>query len=101
MNAQDNASTSVGDSTASIGWRRELVWLGVWLAVGLLLLPALIWVAGRISLGDYVNGGPFALWKDLLAELGRGSLVHWIVILGPYVLVSGARIGVALVRRVS
>lgn len=98
MNASSNA-TVAHEPTAATTWRRELIWLGVWLAFGLLLLPALIWIAGRVSLGDYVNGGPLALWQDLLNELGRGSLAHWLVIIGPYLLVSSARLWFALVRR--
>lgn len=83
---------------AQQGWRRELLLAFAWVLAGLILLPPLIWMAGRFSLGDYANGGPFALWADLLRELVRGSLAAWLVVLGPCALWIAARALLALVR---
>jgi len=69
------------------GVRRELLTLLLCLALGLLLVPVLIWLVGTSTLGAYTNGGPFSLWRDYLAGLLHGSLAFWLVALGPYVAV--------------
>jgi hypothetical protein len=53
------------------GVRREALTLLLCLALGFLLMPALIWLVGSRTLGAYANGGLFGLWRDYL-------------ILGPY-----------------
>jgi len=57
------------------------------LAVGLFIMPVLIWVVGRATLGPYTDGGPFALLVDFFSGLKSGSLVYWCVAFGPYVFV--------------
>ena len=69
----------------------ELIVLGVALAVGVLLMPLLIWLAGSRVLGGYVHGenpsaGPWALFADYVVGLAHGSAVFWAVALGPLAL---------------
>ena len=81
------------------GWRRELLWLAVALAVGLLLMPLLIWSMGRLTLGAYANGGAFALWRDFLRGLLAGGTPFWAIAVGPYLAVLLLRLLTALLRR--
>lgn len=84
---------------AESGPSRELtLFLGA-LAFGLIIVPWLIWLAGEATLGDYVNGGPFALWGDFFRGLLAGSLGYWVAALGPYVLLLAARALLRLWRR--
>ena len=83
--------------------RRELLIYGVALVCGLLVMPFLIWFAGKAVLGPYGHGqnpqaGPFALFGDYYVGLFHGSAVFWAVALGPAVLVLLGRLFVALVR---
>jgi hypothetical protein len=83
--------------------RRELVIYGVALACGLVLMPFLIWFAGKAVLGPYGHGqnpraGPLALLGDYYVGLFHGSAVFWAVALGPAVLLLLGRLFVALVR---
>jgi hypothetical protein len=67
--------------------RRELILLLILLACGLFLVPLLIWVVGNAVLGPYASGGAFALLADFFVGLRNGSVVHWAVVVGPYVFV--------------
>lgn len=80
------------------GARRELATLGLCLAVGLILLPVVIWLAGHFFLGEYLRdpsgtptGGPLALWIDYLKGLAQGSLGYWTALLGPWLLLLALR----------
>ncbi len=66
------------------GATRELLTLLLCLAIGLVIMPWLIWAVGSNTLGAYSNGGPFSLWRDYLVGLLHGSLAFWLVVLGPY-----------------
>lgn len=85
--------------------RRELSLLGGALALGLLIIPLLIWLVGHRILGPYTHGddrrslGPLALYGDYLSGLGHGWLGYWAVALGPAVLLLAARLWLALLRR--
>ena len=57
------------------------------LAFGLFIVPLLIWVVGRGVLGNYADGGPFALLVDFFNGLKSGSPVYWGVAIGPYLFV--------------
>ena len=79
--------------------RRELLILGVALACGLLLMPFLIWLVGNRVLGPYTHGqdvtagtGPLRLLADYFSGLVHGSVIFWCVAVGPYVLVTLARL---------
>lgn len=82
---------------------RELATLGLMLLLALTLLPLAIWCAGKIFLGDYLrdpsgsrSGGPFALLADYVGGLMAGSPGHWLVLLGPYLLLMAYRAARAL-----
>jgi len=71
--------------------QRELILLGAALAVGVLVMPLLIWLAGNRLLGGYVHGenpraGPWSLFADYVVGLAHGSAVFWAVALGPLAL---------------
>jgi hypothetical protein len=83
--------------------RRELLILGIALAFGLVLMPFLIWLVGNRILGPYTHGlepagGPLKLLGDFFVGLGHGSVIFWCVALGPYLLVTLARLLFALLR---
>ena len=85
--------------------QRELIVAGVALAVGLLVMPFLIWLAGNRFLGPYTHGdnpkgGPWALFADYVVGLAHGSAVFWVVALGPLGLLLLTRGFLALLRRV-
>jgi hypothetical protein len=68
------------------GLWRELLAASACLALGVLVMPCLIFAAGRIALGPYARGDLFALWHDFLQNLIAGSHAAWFVAIGPYVL---------------
>ena len=79
---------------------REGLLLAGALAGGALLLPLLIWVVGGAVLGPYRDGGPLRLLGDFMRLLGQGSLAAWIVLFGPYLVLSLGRVTLALWRRI-
>ena len=86
--------------------QRELVTFGLMLLLALSLLPVAIFVAGQVFLGDYTRdpsgspvGGFGAFWTDYLRGIFSGSFGHWLVLLGPWLLLLGWRALAALVRR--
>jgi hypothetical protein len=81
------------------GFKFELITLGLALAFGLLVLPLFIWIAGRLTLGGYANGGPFALYGDYFIGLARGGLSYWVAVVGPYGFLLLARLMRAAWRR--
>jgi hypothetical protein len=85
--------------------QRELIVAGLGLAVGLLVVPFIIWAAGNRVLGPYTHGddpkaGPWALFSDYVVGLAHGSAVFWVVALGPLALFTLIRAFLALLRRV-
>jgi len=68
--------------------KRELALLLLGLLLGLLAMPLLVWGAGMLALGPYANGGFGALLGDFLGGLARGSLACWLVLAGPYLVLS-------------
>src|ERR1700674_2045042 len=81
--------------------RRELVFFGLALLCGLIVMPFLIWFAGSRVLGPYTHGqtahaAPFALLADFFSGLMHGSGVFWAVALGPAVLLLLLRLLLAL-----
>lgn len=65
---------------------RELLLATVCLAIGLLVMPCLIFVVGSLVLGPYAEGGVFGLWRAFLVGLASGSQAFWFILLGPYLL---------------
>src|ERR1700752_2319724 len=85
--------------------QRELIVAGAGLAVGLLVMPFIVWAAGNRFLGPYTHGddlrgGPWALFGDYVVGLAHGSAVFWVVALGPLALFMLIRGVLALLRRV-
>jgi hypothetical protein len=85
--------------------RREVVTFGLMLLVALTVLPLAIWIAGQIFLGDYLrdpaggrSGGALALLADYVAGVMAGSPGHWLVLLGPYLLLVALRAGRAVAK---
>jgi len=90
-------------SRAQTRARRELIIFGIAFGCGLFLMPILIWMVGNRMLGAYTHGqnfhaGPFALLGDFLVGLFHGSLVFWVVALGPALLLLIVRVLYALIR---
>lgn len=70
----------------------EAITLGLAVLFGLLVMPALIYAAGRLTLREYANGGFFALYFDFFKGLFQLRTSFWIVALGPLVFLSLARL---------
>jgi hypothetical protein len=84
---------------------REALLFGGALALGLLVIPLLIWLVGHRTLGPYTQGddphglGPLALYGDYFSGLAHGWLGYWMVALGPALLLLLTRSWLALLRR--
>ena len=66
------------------GLTHELWALAICLAIGLVVMPVMIYVIGSWKLGPYVDGGLLALGRDFYLALFSGSAAYWLVALGPY-----------------
>jgi hypothetical protein len=78
--------------------RFELILASVWLAVGLFVLPAVIYAVGILLLGPYGDGpgengqGLGRFYTDFFADLAGPTARTWALALGPLVLVTLVRI---------
>lgn len=88
----------LGQTSSASPVRRELVLAVAALLTGLLLMPILVWFAGRMTLGEYTHGGLGALWADYFRGLARGELAFWIMLLGPYGFLLLGRLALRLAR---
>ena len=85
--------------------RIELLILGIALFCGFVVVPLAIWMVGNRILGPYShgqdtsNGGPMRLLGDFFTGLGHGSVIFWCVVIGPYVILTFARLLVYLFFR--
>ena len=85
--------------------RRDAALFGGAVALGLLVIPLLIWIVGHRVLGPYTRGddprghGPLALYGNYFSGLAHGSLGYWTVALGPAMLLLAARLWLSLLRR--
>lgn len=85
--------------------RREVALLGGVLALGVLVMPLLIWLAGHATLGPYTQGdrgaghGPFTLYGNYFSGLGHGWILYWAVAVEPLLLLITVRLWLALIRR--
>ena len=71
--------------------RFELIFASIWLAVGLFLLPALIFWVGVVVLGPYGEGqgaGMGTFYGDFFGDLAQGEVRAWVLALGPLVLIT-------------
>jgi hypothetical protein len=66
----------------------EAVTLGGTLLIGLLVMPAFIYLAGLIALKSYAHGGIFSLYYDWFSGLFGGHSSFWIVVVGPVAFLS-------------
>ncbi len=66
----------------------EALTLGIALLFGLLLMPALIYLAGFYVLKPYANGGIFALYFDYYKGLIELRPSCWIAVAGPFLFLS-------------
>ncbi len=65
--------------------KRELLYAGGGLAVGFILLPALIYLVGTILLGPYAGGkSMFAFYGEFYGNLAHGTRRTWFIALSPY-----------------
>ncbi len=105
QSAAHEPDTPTPGPTGGARARRELIFLGIALACGLILMPFLIWLVGNRVLGPYIHGqdatagtGPLRLLADYFAGLAQGSVIFWCVAIGPYVLLLLARLLYAFLR---
>ena len=79
--------------------RREGYLLLGSLAFGFLILPALIFATGQYTLGAYgEDGGLFAFYGDLYGRIGRANLAAWVMLTGPYLLITLCRLLITPLR---
>lgn len=72
----------------------ELLFASVWLAVGLFLVPALIFWVGITLLGPYgeaPGGGLGTFYANFFGDLATGEVRAWFIAFGPLILVSFVR----------
>jgi hypothetical protein len=77
----------------------ESVTLGLMVVVGLLVMPALIYLVGTLVLNAYANGGLFTFYFDFLKGLVELRPSCWIVLAGPFVFLSLFRAFRFIVRK--
>jgi hypothetical protein len=101
---RDPLASQAPRSATARHMRRELLILGIALFCGFVLIPLAIWLAGNRILGPYShgqdtsNGGPMRLLGDFYTGLGHGSVIFWCVVVGPYVILSLARLLYLFIR---
>ena len=85
----------------------EAMTLGLTLLVGLIVMPALIYVVGRYTLGAYshgtlyeANSNVFTLFFDFYKGLFEPRPSCWVVVIGPFVFLSFVRICRLILRKV-
>ncbi len=105
QSAAHEPDTSAPEHSAGGRVGRELIFLGIALVCGLILMPFLIWLVGNRVLGPYIHGQdatagtlPLRLLADYFAGLAHGSVIFWCVAIGPYVLLLLARLLYAFLR---
>jgi hypothetical protein len=79
-------------------WRRELGFLALFLAFGLLVMPFLIYLAGVLTLGPY-EGGLLAFLGSLLLAFFTATPSAWLLVAGPYLLFTAVRLLTRPLRR--
>lgn len=73
--------------------RFELIFASVWIAFGLLVLPALIYWIGVAMLGPYgENAGLGAFYLDYFRDLAEPTGRAWALMLGPVLVISSLRL---------
>jgi hypothetical protein len=101
--APEGSDTPTTERKSGAILRRELLFLGIALACGFVLIPLAIWLVGNRILGPYTHGlepagGPMRLLGDFFEGLTHGSVIFWCVALGPYVLLWFIRLFWGVIR---
>jgi hypothetical protein len=71
---------------------RELWFAAATVGFGLLILPLFIYFAGNTTLGAYERGGLGTFLLDFYSGLIRPHVAYWLVVTGPYLLITLARL---------
>ena len=91
--ADDPADDLSEEQHRSHRLRFELIFASLWLAFGLFVLPAIIYMVGTLLLGPYgENQGLGAFYADFFKDLVEPAGRAWILALGPLVVVSILRL---------
>jgi hypothetical protein len=89
-------ATSQADGAGNRYRRRarfEVTFASIWLAVGLFVLPAIIFIVGGALLGPYGDaGGLGRFYGDFFGDLAEPSVRAWAIALGPLTLISLLRL---------
>jgi hypothetical protein len=89
-------ATSPADGAGNRYRRRarfEVIFTSIWLAVGLFVLPATIFIVGGSLLGPYGdNSGLGRFYGDFFGDLAEPSVRAWAIALGPLTLISLLRL---------
>jgi len=78
---------------------------GLAFLAGLLVMPALVYLAGRYTLGPYAHGtvqethGVFSLFADFFKGLVEPRPSCWIVLLGPFAFLTFVRLCRLVLRK--
>ncbi len=68
-----------------LNFKKELIVLGFFLFLSLLVLPIIIYVVGELVFGKYEGNGYMDFLIKLIERLSSGNFVTWILILSPYI----------------
>jgi len=91
--ADTDADVVVAGSRYRRRARFELIFASIWLAVGLLVVPATIFVVGGALLGPYGDSGRLGrFYGDFFGDLAEPSARAWAIALSPLVLISLLRL---------
>jgi hypothetical protein len=73
--------------------RFEVIFTSIWLAVGLFVLPATIFIVGGALLGPYGDNSSLGrFYGDFFGDLAEPSVRAWAIALGPLTLISLLRL---------
>lgn len=91
------ARTDADEGVAGNRYRRrarfELIFATIWLAVGVIVLPATIFAVGGALLGPYGDNSRLGrFYGDFFGDLAEPSVRAWVIALGPLVLISLLRL---------
>ena len=78
----------------------EAITFGLALLVGVLIMPALIYLVGRYALMAYANGGVFTLYFDFYKGLIELRPSCWTVVFGPFLALTLVRVFRLILRKI-
>jgi hypothetical protein len=82
----------------SPAWRREIRIAALLVGFGLVVMPFLIYLAGVLTLGPYEGGLPAFLGSLYLAFF-TATPTAWLLVAGPWLLVTAVRLLTRPIRR--